>query len=115
MLLLVWTREGLGGRGPLPMPAILAVADVALLGNLGRWWMTPRWPHRQPRGRMAALADPLGRVLPAATGLVLALNAALLVPDQVSWIVWLGLGPCAGGLVLLAVVLRSAPRSAGRA
>ncbi|MGB8021004.1 MAG: hypothetical protein WCF04_07240 [Candidatus Nanopelagicales bacterium] len=113
LLVLVWTREGLRGRGPLPIPAVLALADVALLGNLGRWWMTPRWPHRQPRGRLAAHADPLGVVLPAATGIILVLNVVLIMSDPVSRIQWLGLALCGVCLVLLAVVLRSAPRPVG--
>ena len=86
--------------------------DIALLGNIGRWWMTPRWPGRLRAGWLGRLTDPLGWPLPAATLVVLVGNVVLTLADRIIPLDWLSLGLCVGGLGLLGVVATSTPNGA---
>jgi hypothetical protein len=111
LLVVAWLGDDLStGAGPLALAGLAALVDIALLGNLGRWWMTPRWPHRPPRGRLETLTDPLGRAMPAATAGVLGANLVLAATDLVGPVEWLSLCLCLGGLLLLTRVLRTAPQ-----
>jgi hypothetical protein len=113
LLVLAWARGGHrqpGGTGPLALATAAALVDIALLGNIGRWWMTPRWPGRVRPGWLGRATDPLGWPLPAATLVVLALNTILTLTDRMIPLDWLSLVLCLGGIVLLAGVVRTAPQ-----
>jgi hypothetical protein len=116
LLVLAWTQEGPrqpGGTGPLALASVAALVDIALLGNIGRWWMTPRWPGRVRSGWLGRVTDPLGWPLPVATLVVLLGNLVLTLADQMIPLDWLSLGLCLVGLALLGVVARTAPHEAG--
>ncbi len=113
LLVLAWTQEGPrspGGTGPLALASVAALVDIALMGNIGRWWMTPRWPGRDRSGWLGWATDPLGWPLPVATLVVLVGNLALTLADRMIPLDWLSLGLCIVGLGLLGVVARTAPR-----
>ncbi len=113
LLVLAWSQDGPrrpGGTGPLALASVAALVDIALLGNIGRWWMTPRWPGRDRAGWLGRLTDPLGWPLPVATLVVLAGNLVLTLADRMIPLDWLSLGLCVVGLALLGVVARTAPR-----
>lgn len=120
-LVVAWVREGFDARGsgPLALIGYVALADIALLGNLGRWWMKPRWPGREPTGRWRRMVDPLGPVLPTTTAVVLVLNIALPFAEDVGTVDILGIGMCLVGLGLLAAAVQRVPAprvpGAGRA
>ena len=112
LLVLAWSQEGPrepGGTGPLALASVAAVIDIALLGNIGRWWMTPRWPGRNRTGWLGRLTDPLRWPLPVATLVVLMGNVVLTLADRMIPLDWLSLGLCVGGLALLGVVATSTP------
>ena len=115
LLVLAWSQEGPrepGGTGPLALASVAAVIDIALLGNIGRWWMTPRWPGRDRTGWLGRLTDPLRWPLPVATFVVLLGNVVLTLADRMIPLDWLSLGLCVGGLALLGVVATSTPNGA---
>ncbi|HSO02925.1 MAG TPA: hypothetical protein VLQ92_00470 [Candidatus Limnocylindrales bacterium] len=112
LLVLAWTQEGPrepGGTGPLALASVAALVDIALLGNIGRWWMTPRWPGRDRAGWLGRVTDPLGWPLPVATLVVLVGNLILTLADRMIPLDWLSLGLCVVGLALLGVVATSTP------
>lgn len=112
LLLLAWAQGGHrqpGGAGPLALASMAALIDIALLGNIGRWWMTPRWPDRAPASRLGRLIDPLRWPLPVATIAVLVGNMLLTLADRMLPLDWLSLGLCVGGLGLLGVALTHMP------
>lgn len=112
LLVLAWTQEGPrvpGGTGPLALASVAALVDIALLGNIGRWWMTPRWPGRVRSGWLGRATDPLDWPLPVATLVVLVGNLALTLADRMIPLDWLSLGLCLVGLALLGIVARTAP------
>lgn len=98
------------GSGPPALAGLLALADVALVGNLGRWWLRPRWPGRAPRGWWPTWTDPLRRSLPAVTGGVLVANLVLVVVDSVGIADWASLALIVVGLVLLVPVMARTPK-----
>jgi hypothetical protein len=113
LLVLAWVQDGPrdpGGTGPLALASAAALVDIALLGNIGRWWMTPRWPGRVRSGWFGRVTDPLGWPLPVATLAVPAGNMVLTLADRVIPLDWLSLALCLRGLVLLAGVARTAPQ-----
>lgn len=115
LLVLAWSQEGPrepGGTGPLALASVAAVIDIALLGNIGRWWMTPRWPGRTRAGWLGRLTDPLRWPLPVATLVVLMGNVVLTLADRMIPLDWLSLGLCVGGLALLGFVATSTPSGA---
>lgn len=112
LLILAWVQDGPrqpGGTGPLALASAAALVDIALLGNIGRWWMTPRWPGRDRGGWLGRVTDPLRWPLPVATLVVLAGNLTLTLADQMIPLDWLSLGLCAVGLALLGIVARTTP------
>jgi hypothetical protein len=112
LLILAWGQDGpreSGGTGPLALASVAAVVDIALLGNIGRWWMTPRWPGRARVGWWGRLTDPLRWPLPVATLLVLAGNMVLTLADRMIPLDWLSLGLCVLGFALLGGVARTMP------
>jgi hypothetical protein len=114
LLILAWSQDGPrrpGGTGPLALASAAALVDIALLGNIGRWWMTPRWPGRARTGWLGQATDPLRWPLPVATLVVLVGNLALTVADRMIPLDWLSLGLCVVGLALLGIVARTAPRN----
>lgn len=112
-LVVAWVRDGFDARGsgPLALIGYVALADIALLGNLGRWWLKPRWPGREPRGRWRRIIDPLGPVLPVTTAVVLVGNIALPFAEDVGLVDVLGIGMCLVGLGLLAAAVTRVPPS----
>jgi hypothetical protein len=113
LLVLAWVQGGPReprGTGPLALASAAALIDIALLGNIGRWWMTPRWPGRVRSGWLGRLTDPLGWPLPVATLAVLAGNMVLTLADRWIPLDWLSLALCLVGIVLLAGVARTAPQ-----
>ncbi len=112
LLVLAWLDQGSRGQrgpGPLALASAGSLLDIALTGNLGRWWMTPRWPGRPRHGLLAPWTDPLGRVLPLVTLLVLAANAFLSTLGGMTWLDWFSVVLCLVGLVMLGGVRRSTP------
>jgi hypothetical protein len=118
LLVLAWTQEGPrepGGTGPLALASVAALVDIALLGNIGRWWMTPRWPGRDRAGWLGRVTDPLGWPLPVATLVVLVGNLILTLADRMIPLDWLSLALCVVGFALLGSVARSTPQDVGAA
>ena len=112
LLVLAWARGGHrqpGGTGPLALATAAALVDIALVGNIGRWWMTPRWPGRVRTGWLGRLTDPLGWQLPVATLVVLTVNMVLTLADRIIPLDWLSLALCIVGFGLLSAVARSTP------
>jgi hypothetical protein len=113
LLVLAWAQGGHrepGGTGPLALASAAALIDIALLGNIGRWWMTPRWPGRVRTGWWGRATDPLRWPLPVATLVVLVANLLLTLADRMIPLDWLSLGLCIGGLALLGAVAARTPR-----
>ncbi len=113
LLVLAWSRGGHrqpGGTGPLALATAAALVDIALVGNIGRWWMTPRWPGRVRTGWLGRVTDPLDWPLPVATLAVLTVNMVLTMADRMIPLDWLSLALCVGGFALLGSVARSNPR-----
>lgn len=98
------------GSGPLALAGLLALADIALVGNLGRWWLRPRWPGRQPRGWWPGWTDPLRRTLPAVTGGVLLANLALEFVDPLGTADWISIGLIVASLAVLGVAVVRTPQ-----
>ncbi len=118
LLILAWARGGHrqpGGTGPLALATAAALVDIALVGNIGRWWMTPRWPGRVRTGWLGRVTDPLGWQLPVATLVVLAGNMILTLADRIIPLDWLSLALCIVGFALLAAVVRTTPHDVGAA
>ncbi len=118
LLVVALVREGIDERGPGPLAlvALLAFADIAVLGNLGRWWLRPRWPgSRRPPGWWPDLIDPLGWQLRAVTAAVLAFNLLLSFADQMGALDWVSAVLSLAALGLLAVVVRTSPARGPRA
>jgi hypothetical protein len=112
LLVLAWGRGGHrqpGGTGPLALATAAALVDIALVGNIGRWWMTPRWPGRVRTGWLGRLTDPLGWQLPVATLVVLGVNMVLTLADRIIPLDLLSLALCVVGFGLLGAVARSTP------
>ncbi len=110
MLVIALIRDGLDehGSGPLALIAILAFVDIAVLGNLGRWWLRPRWPgSRPPPGWWPVLIDPMGWQLRLLTGAVLTFNLILSFTDQMGVLDWTSALASLVGLGLLAAVVRT--------
>ena len=115
LLVLAWSQDvhrRPGGTGPLALASAAALLDIALLGNIGRWWMTPRWPGRVRGGWLGQVTDPLRWPLPLATLVVLVGNLALTVADRMIPLDWLSLALCIVGIALLGIVAGTAPRDA---
>lgn len=112
LLVLAWldpASTGSRGTGPLALASAGSLVDIALTGNLGRWWMTPRWPGRPRHGWLAPWTDPLGLVLPLVTAATLVANAVLSTLGGMTWLDWISIALCLAGLVMLAGVRRTTP------
>lgn len=116
LVILAWSDDGPRGAGgarpPLALASAAVLVDIAVLGNIGRWWMTPRWPGRDRTGWWGRFTDPLRWPLPVATLAVLIGNLVLTLADQMIPLHWLSLGLCVGGLALLGMVATATPRGA---
>jgi hypothetical protein len=118
LVILDWGHDGTrasGSTGPLALASAGVLVDIAVLGNLGRWWMTPRWPGRDRSGWLGRVTDPLRWPLPVATLAVLVGNLVLTLADRMIPLHWFSLGLCVGGLALLGMVAGSTPRGAAGA
>lgn len=106
---------GGSGSGPLALAAVLAFLDIAVLGNLGRFWLKPRWPGPGPTTTWRRAIDPAGRVLPLVTAVVLVANLLLGISGEMDALDWVSVAMSALGLLLLGPVVVRVPAGARQA